>query len=701
MKAAKVKIIFGILAVALLSFIFMQNPNQSHADNNDSQRQSDKLIVATSPDYPPFCELQGDKIVGYEPDIYHEIANRLGLKLEEKIMNFDSIITAVASGTQCDIGMSGISIDPEREKSVNFSDPYYTADLSFAVAERSDIESSNAKYKIYDSGLTFAVQSGTTAETFVKENYPRARCLAYTNANDCFSAVLADQADVVCSTKAVVNDMLKSSFSNMRVVLNVATGEEYGIAINKSDTTLLTNINRVLAEMKTDGTLNKIASKHGINVSGEKEETTSLKTIKCTAKANTQATSDVMSGKPTRITWEAQTAKNEYLNGIQFTLPEGVKFGVEDTALTMLTGEDLLTRTPIKIKATAEAQTIKVNFLDPNQIKYGAYFRLEIYDVVFPENYATEYKCAATYYTIDDVSHKVNDMPSIAVINPSWIQRFAEDINETEFVKAWNSNTFLNLFLNPYIFLLSIPVVFTGFLMALATVLCAFPLAIPLGLILALMRLSKLRVFRAIAATYVNIIRGTPLFLQIYIAFFGLPLAGINIPNFLLGLIVLAMNSSAYLCEIFRAGIQSIPKGQFEAARSLGMSAQQTMLSVVLPQAFRVCIPTMTSEFILLYKDTSLLASVGVMEIVMFAKTIVASTGSITPYIVAALFYLVITIPLAKIVGNLEKKFKKSHKPTGAPKRIMKKDQKPDKSTIASHEVFPKGGIDSNQMGSV
>ena len=182
------------------------------------------------------------------------------------------------------------------------------------------------------------------------------------------------------------------------------------------------------------------------------------------------------------------------------------------------------------------------------------------------------------------------------------------------------------------------------------------PLAIPFGLVLSLMRMARFRILRGIASLYVNVVRGTPLFLQIYIAFFGLPLAGVQIPPFPLGVIVLAMNSSAYLCEIFRAGIQSIPKGQFEASRSLGMNGAQTMLFVIIPQTVRRVIPTMTSEFILLYKDTSLLAAVGVMEVVMYAKTIVASTGSITPYIVAACFYLVITLPLAKLVGMLEAK---------------------------------------------
>ena len=133
------------------------------------------------------------------------------------------------------------------------------------------------------------------------------------------------------------------------------------------------------------------------------------------------------------------------------------------------------------------------------------------------------------------------------------------------------------------------------------------------------------------------------------------------------------MNSSAYLCEIFRAGIQSISKGQFEAARSLGMNGAQTMLYVIIPQTVRRVIPTMTSEFILLYKDTSMLAAVGTMEIVMNAKTIVASTGSITPYVVAACFYLIITLPLAKVVGNLESRLASNDTGKGGKKKRKSK----------------------------
>ena len=153
---------------------------------------------------------------------------------------------------------------------------------------------------------------------------------------------------------------------------------------------------------------------------------------------------------------------------------------------------------------------------------------------------------------------------------------------------------------------------------------------------------------------YINILRGTPLFLQIYIMFFGLPMVGINIDNNLLGIIVMAVNSSAYLAEIFRAGIQSIPQGQYEAASSLGMSYVQTMFTIILPQTVRRVIPTVTSDFITSFKDTSLLSSVGVMELMMFSKNLTTVSGNITPYVAAGIFYLIVTLPLIKVVSIVE-----------------------------------------------
>ena len=380
-----------------------------------------------------------------------------------------------------------------------------------------------------------------------------------------------------------------------------------------------------------------------------------LSTAKLTAKPNGDQGSEVFGAKETRITWEGQADPGEQVREISLTLPDNTSYTTDDTKVTVLSGADLMTREKVDFNVGSDGQTVLYTFSEP--LKAGAYLRIELYGVEFPAS-GGDMQVKVSYMTANDVEggsgRDLADVPSVQVTGVSPTDQLSSWLSEQEWVKKWNENTFLRLFLNPPLLVSSVPSVFQGFLMALAIVLVAFPLAIPFGFVLALMRISKSRVLRAVSGFYVNIVRGTPAFLQIYIAFFGLPLAGVQIPSYPLGVAVMALNSSAYLCEIFRAGIQSIPKGQNEAARSLGMTAAQTMLYVIVPQTFRNVLPTMTSEFILLYKDTSLLAAVGVMEVVMYAKTIVASTGSITPYIVAALFYLVVTLPLARVVGKLE-----------------------------------------------
>ncbi len=400
---------------------------------------------------------------------------------------------------------------------------------------------------------------------------------------------------------------------------------------------------------------------------------TALDVERCTARANAESGNDVMGGTTTRITWEGQASPQEELKGISFTLPEGTSYSTKNLRVTMLSGADLMDRTNIAFKETADNEILTLDF--DEVLPAGAYIRIEIYDVKFPTE-GGAMVLAGTYTLGDGATYDIAGIPAINVVGVSIPEQISQMLKEQDWVQAWNSNKFLHLFLDPTLLVTSFPVVFNGFLVALAIVAVAFPVAIPFGLILSLMRMSKYRVLRGIATTYVNVIRGTPLFLQIYIAFFGLPLAGVQIPSFPLGVIVLSMNSSAYLCEIFRAGIQSIPKGQFEASRSLGMNGAQTMIYVIIPQTVRRVIPTMTSEFILLYKDTSLLAAVGVMEVVMYAKTIVASTGSITPYIVAACFYLIITLPLAKVVGHLENYLAGNDSGTHVKKSKRKKDKR-------------------------
>ncbi len=186
------------------------------------------------------------------------------------------------------------------------------------------------------------------------------------------------------------------------------------------------------------------------------------------------------------------------------------------------------------------------------------------------------------------------------------------------------------------------------------------------GLIAALMRRSSVPPARAIALAYVDILRSLPALLIILIVGFGLPLAfGSNLPewansNFAAGGFALALVAGAYLAETIRAGIDAVPVGQTEAARSLGMKSGQTTASIVLPQAFRIIIPPLTNEFILLLKDSSLISVLGIVvgerELTTIGRQVSNSTGNYTPLIAAALCYICVTLPLTFLVRRLEKR---------------------------------------------
>ena len=403
------------------------------------------------------------------------------------------------------------------------------------------------------------------------------------------------------------------------------------------------------------------------------ERADAMEAVKCTGRPNSEDDpTAIMGDTESRITFEASIAEGEGVSSLTLHMPEGTGFSNQDLAVTLLTGDDLMTRNELDFTETVDGQDLVLDFAEP--ITQEGHLNVMVYDVFFPAE-GGEMQVEATYELADGTEATIEGIPSIPVEGISATESLSQWLEEQPWVQAWNDNRFLHLFLDPTLLVTSFPVVLTGFFMSISIVAVAFPLAIPMGLLLALMRISKLRLLRGIATTYVNIVRGTPLFLQIYVAFFGLPLAGIQIPNFVLGVAVMCMNSGAYMCEIFRAGILSISKGQTEAARSLGMNGAQTMFYVILPQMFRIVIPNLTSEFIVLYKDTSLLAAVGIMELVMYARTIVASTGSITPYIVAALFYLVITLPLSKVTRHLEDRVRghRSRKHADAPELAAEK----------------------------
>ena len=396
----------------------------------------------------------------------------------------------------------------------------------------------------------------------------------------------------------------------------------------------------------------------GVFATAAPQPAQALTTEKATARPNEDGGDGVIGGMDTRLTWEGTVEPGEEVTSVTLTLPEGATFDGSTTRITALEG---LTRMDVTGEAVPSGSSITVTF--DQAIPEGSLLRLEITNMQFPSE-GGDVVVSGSYESADG-THELADSAPISTIANTPLQSLVNWLDEQPWVEVWNSNQFLGMFLKPQLLVTSFSSLAPGWLLCLGIVVAAYPFAIALGLLFAMLKISKWKILRAIAVVYINVLRGTPLFLQIYIMFFGLPMLNINIDNNLLGIIVMAINSSAYLAEIFRAGIQSIPQGQYEAASSLGMNYVQTMFSIILPQTVRRVIPTVTSDFITAFKDTSLLSSVGVMELMMFSKNLTTVTGNITPYVAAGIFYLIVTLPLIKVVGIVEENIARSERGGG------------------------------------
>ncbi len=205
----------------------------------------------------------------------------------------------------------------------------------------------------------------------------------------------------------------------------------------------------------------------------------------------------------------------------------------------------------------------------------------------------------------------------------------------------------------------SLPLLLAGAGVTIEITAIAVGLGFVLGLITSVCRLSSVKILRGIAICYVNIIRGTPMLVQIFLIYFALPMViGERINPFVAAVAACSINSGAYVSEIFRAGIQSVDKGQMEAGRSLGLSWMQTMRYIILPQAFKHVIPPLGNEFISMTKETSLVSVIGFEELTRRGQLIIAKTyGSFEIWLTVAAIYLVMTLSIARLVSYLERRF--------------------------------------------
>lgn len=218
-----------------------------------------------------------------------------------------------------------------------------------------------------------------------------------------------------------------------------------------------------------------------------------------------------------------------------------------------------------------------------------------------------------------------------------------------------------------------LPDLLRGALISIELTLSVMALSLVFGLVVALARLTRFRAIRAVATFYIEIIRGTPALLQLFYIYFVLPAFGIKLPPFTAGVIGLTVNYSAYLSEVYRAGIQAVAKGQLEAAQALGMSRTLMMRLIILPQAIRIIVPPLGNYFISLFKDTALASIITVKELI-FTGQIIAATNFqyFAIFTIIGAIYLAISYPGSLGVQYLERRMKIGYRhrraaPVGGP----------------------------------
>lgn len=266
----------GVLAASMAMFGCSSGASSSSSANSSSSAadtieatadytllNDGQLSVISSPDFPPFenMDTESGEAVGFEIDLFKAVAEDMGLEFNLVSMQFDAIIPAIAAGGQGDVAATGLSVDPDRAKEIDFTDTYYIDDQAVAVMNDSAITEETAEADLNQEGVIIAVQTGTTGEAYVQENFPNATVQGYGNSTDCFAAMQSGQADAVCTNLAVVNRMLDTSYTDAQVVLEVATGEEYAAAVSKDNPELTAAINASLKNLKDNGTIDALIDK--------------------------------------------------------------------------------------------------------------------------------------------------------------------------------------------------------------------------------------------------------------------------------------------------------------------------------------------------------------------------------------------------------------------------------------------------------
>ena len=261
-KSSKWLALMLVFALALSAVALTGCGGGEEGDGGDAADytlvEDGKLIAGSDTAFPPFEFLDGSEVKGFDVDLLTEIASRMGIEeVEFKTEIFDTLIPTLKGGGKFDVIASGMTIKPERELEIDFSDPYYDSNQSLVMKKGSTYGGDPAEL----AGKKIAVQSGTTGEAWAKENAPDATLVPFKNATDAFAALQAGNVEAVVNDLPVSTELLKEDDRGLEIVAQIATGEQYGFGVSKDNPGLTEAINAALAEVKDDGTYGEIYEK--------------------------------------------------------------------------------------------------------------------------------------------------------------------------------------------------------------------------------------------------------------------------------------------------------------------------------------------------------------------------------------------------------------------------------------------------------
>ncbi|MBR5951426.1 MAG: amino acid ABC transporter substrate-binding protein [Actinomycetaceae bacterium] len=221
------------------------------------------LTVITSADYPPFEYMEGDQIVGFDAALIREIGSRLGLEVDIQNQAFDTLITSVAGGSAADVAISAITIDPERENDVDFSQSYYDSNLAIVVLKDSGLTAADANAaKTALDGAAVGAQSGTSGEAWIEENLAGATYTPYQETPDLLNQLRTGSIVAAVYDQPVAEAHVNGEYTDCEILTVIPTGEQYGIAVNKENAALTAAIDAALADIVADGTMDKLLTEN-------------------------------------------------------------------------------------------------------------------------------------------------------------------------------------------------------------------------------------------------------------------------------------------------------------------------------------------------------------------------------------------------------------------------------------------------------